>query len=406
MKTSSLYFRCILIKVLKLLKKTAILFLLLQGCYTIASAIYAYFNFQTIPSTIDIVVMVSCWLGVVVLRACKDILDAYLIELSGEIEHNKKVKQHKTEIDHKNAFRLAEAQAEAEAKEVEANILPVRKFHIQKITNADAAVLDTMIGLENIKKQLKKMRATFEYEKRCGGGQSLFMNHLAFYGSPGTGKTTVAKAVAAILYEAGIIPKAKYVAVNGNDLLGAYMGQTAPTINALFKQGAGGVIFIDEAYIIANAASDSNGNGYGQECVAQLLTLLEKRDSRTVVIFGGYKDRMDEFFRMNPGLRSRISTVLEFPDFGPEELLQITEIQLKSCNHKLSENVKPILLRFFCDQMAYCRQNRIAFSNGRFATKVAKELFSQHALNAEEDKTIGKIITEKDLDFEALRMVY
>ena len=406
MKTSSLYLRLIGTKVLQLIKKATILILALQGTYCLVNIVRNYVDIQEVPSWIDIFFTIMYWIGVVVLRACKDLLNTWVQELTLAIEHSKDVKRHKTELEQKRSYKMVEMQVESESKEIEANLLPIRKFHIQKISKNDIQALDNLIGLENVKKQLKKMRATIKYEKAHGGVQNVSTHHMAFYGHPGTGKTTVAKAVAAILYDAGIIPKPKYVAVNGNDLLGAYMGQTAPTINALWKQGAGGVIFIDEAYIIANAASDSSGNGYGQECVAQLLTLLEKRDSGTVVIFGGYEDRMEDFFKMNPGLRSRITTTLEFPDYSPEELLQITEIQLKLRKHKLDEGVKPLLLKFFADKIAFCERHNIEFSNGRFAENIAKELHAQHSLNYEEDKSVGEIITVKDLDFKDMYRVY
>ena len=408
MKNTILYLKLISLKVLQLLKKVAIVLLAIQGIYTAVYAVRDYATMQAIPGIIDVVLLIAYLVGIVILRSCKKILSNCVVVTNREIEHTQQLKIHKEQLIQKKEQALAEQQIKLETIEAEANLFPIRKFEVKKVSKDDLLALDQMIGLDSVKKQLKKMRATINYEKSFSKAKSVSTCHLAFFGKPGTGKTTAAKAVAAFMYDAGIIKEPKYTAVNGNDLLGAYMGQTAPTINALFRQGEGGVIFIDEAYIIANAASDSSGNGYGQECVAQLLTLLEKHEGRTVVILGGYKERMEDFFDMNPGLRSRISVMLDFPDFTPEELLRITEIQLNVAplKHTLDDNVKPLLLKLFREKIAYCQRFNLPFGNGRYAKNIARELHSQHALNHEEDRSIGTNISIKDLDFQALVNIF
>lgn len=152
----------------------------------------------------------------------------------------------------------------------------IKEFNITKVNTKDIDELDSMIGLDSVKLQLEKFRATINYEAKHGN-QSHSTYHMKFIGNPGTGKTTVAKIMAAILYDAGIITRPQYISVNGNDLMGQYTGQTAPTIDALFDQGKNGLIFIDEAYSLATAARHINGSGYGLEAVNQLLTHLESK---------------------------------------------------------------------------------------------------------------------------------
>lgn len=402
MKTLGLYLKLIGIRVLQGLQKVGVIALGIVGVLSVWNIATGYFKEKAVPSFGEIITLLLCVVGIIVLLTLKKIIEAKLTDINDGIEHQRSLNKHKTELRQRNEHRLAEKKIEQEVFEAEAEIMPTRKFNVDKIRKDDIAELDSLVGLESVKMQLKKMRATMEYEKAHGGIKSKSVSHMKFTGNPGTGKTTVAKVVASILYDAGIIQKPKYVAVNGNDLMGAYMGQTAPTINALFKQAAGGLIFIDEAYAIAAAASAADGTGYGQEAVSQLLTHLENQDNKTVVIFGGYAGPMNRFFDMNPGLRSRVPLTLEFPDYNPEELLQILEINLKKHGHKLDDNVKPVMLQLFQEKIMHCRRHNLAFSNGRYARNVADELHAQHALNYANDKSIGSTIIADDVVFSAL----
>ena len=148
---------------------------------------------------------------------------------------------------------------------------------------------------------------------------------MSFTGNPGTGKTTVAMRMAQILHRLGYVRKGHLVAVTRDDLVGQYIGHTAPKTKEVLKKAMGGVLFIDEAYYLYRP---ENERDYGQEAIEILLQVMENQRDDLVVILAGYKDRMDTFFKCNPGLSSRIAHHLDFPDYAQDELLQIGERML------------------------------------------------------------------------------
>ena len=342
-----------------------------------------YIKSKQMPDFKQTAVLLICIIGIIVLMLLNNIIETKLSEL----QYSKILRKQKK----------LEQTLEQEAISSVSDSELIRKFRVQKIRKEDMQKLDTLIGLYPVKKQLNKIKATVEYEKCHGGIKNYSVSHMKFVGNPGTGKTTVAKAVAAILYDAGVIQKPKYITVSGNDLMGTYLGTTAPTIDALFQQVEGGLLYIDEAYALVSAAGSMSGNGYAQEAVSQLLMHLENESSRTIVIFGGYKREMERFFNMNPGLNSRVPLLVEFPDYSPEELLEILEINLKRYKHTLSEDLKPILLDMFREKILDCEYRCEPFSNGRYARNVADELHQQHAMNYAEDNTIGTAIIKNDI---------
>ncbi len=151
--------------------------------------------------------------------------------------------------------------------------------------------------------------------------------HMSFTGNPGTGKTTVALRMAGILHRLGYVRKGHLVSVTRDDLVGQYIGHTAPKTKEVLKRAMGGVLFIDEAYYLYRP---DNERDYGQEAIEILLQVMENNRDDLVVILAGYADRMDRFFSSNPGFRSRIAHHIDFPDYGDEELLTIAQAMLAS----------------------------------------------------------------------------
>src|SRR5205807_1430114 len=161
--------------------------------------------------------------------------------------------------------------------------------------------------------------------------------HMSFTGNPGTGKTTVALRMAQILNRLGYVRKGHLVAVTRDDLVGQYIGHTAPKTREVLKRAMGGVLFIDEAYYLYRP---ENERDYGQEAIEILLQVMENQRDDLVVILAGYKERMDTFFRSNPGMSSRIAHHLDFPDYAPAELLRIADKLLEQHNYRFAPGAR------------------------------------------------------------------
>ncbi len=159
--------------------------------------------------------------------------------------------------------------------------------------------------------------------------------HMSFTGNPGTGKTTVALRMAQILHKLGYIRRGHLISVTRDDLVGQYIGHTAPKTREVLKKAMGGVLFIDEAYYLYRP---ENERDYGQEAIEILLSVMENQRDDLVVIFAGYADRMDRFFRSNPGFRSRIAHHIDFPDYTDEELMAIAEKMLAAQSYRFDES--------------------------------------------------------------------
>jgi probable Rubsico expression protein CbbX len=181
--------------------------------------------------------------------------------------------------------------------------------------------------------------------------------HMSFTGNPGTGKTTVALRMAEILHKLGYIRKGHLVSVTRDDLVGQYIGHTAPKTKEILKKAMGGVLFIDEAYYLYRA---ENERDYGQEAIEILLQVMENQREDLVVILAGYADRMDKFFASNPGFRSRIAHHIDFPDYSDGELLQIAEMMLGKQNYQLSPAGREALVSYIA-----ARKTQQLFANAR-----------------------------------------
>jgi probable Rubsico expression protein CbbX len=167
--------------------------------------------------------------------------------------------------------------------------------------------------------------------------------HMSFTGNPGTGKTTVAMRMAQILHRLGYVRKGHLVAVTRDDLVGQYIGHTAPKTKEVLKRAMGGVLFIDEAYYLYRP---ENERDYGQEAIEILLQVMENQRDDLVVILAGYADRMDTFFRSNPGMSSRVAHHLDFPDYRPDELMAIAGRMLAAQNYHLGAGAAEALQRY------------------------------------------------------------
>jgi probable Rubsico expression protein CbbX len=203
-----------------------------------------------------------------------------------------------------------------------------------------------LIGLAPVKARVRDMAALWVVDKlraQHGLQAQAPSLHMTFTGNPGTGKTTVAMRMAEILHRLGHIRKGHLVAVTRDDLVGQYIGHTAPKTRDVLKRAMGGVLFIDEAYYLYRP---ENERDYGQEAIEILLQVMENQRDDLVVILAGYHDRMNTFFQSNPGLSSRIAHHLDFPDYAQDELLAIGELMLRQQNYRLADDAKDTLARY------------------------------------------------------------
>ena len=200
------------------------------------------------------------------------------------------------------------------------------KTEIAKILN----ILDEeLVGLAPVKGRIREIAALLLIDKLrknlgiTAGSPGL---HMSFTGSPGTGKTTVGLKMADILYQLGYVQKGHLLTVTRDDLVGQYIGHTAPKTKEVLKKAMGGVLFIDEAYYLYKP---DNERDYGSEAIEILLQVMENQREDLVVILAGYKEPMDKFYESNPGLSSRIANHIDFPDYSVDELLQISKLMLE-----------------------------------------------------------------------------
>jgi probable Rubsico expression protein CbbX len=226
------------------------------------------------------------------------------------------------------------------------------------------AVLDELerdlVGLAPVKARIRDIAALLVIDKlRSGLGLASQAPslHMCFTGNPGTGKTTVALRMADILHRLGYVRKGHVVSVTRDDLVGQYIGHTAPKTKEVLKKAMGGVLFIDEAYYLYKP---ENERDYGQEAIEILLQVMENQRDDLVVILAGYKDRMGSFFQSNPGMSSRIAHHIDFPDYAPHELTQIADRMLTAQNYRLTPEAQQAFERYLA-----LRVQQPHFANGR-----------------------------------------
>jgi probable Rubsico expression protein CbbX len=265
-----------------------------------------------------------------------------------------------------------------------------------------------LVALEPVKTRIREIAALLVIDKlRFDAGLAADRPslHMCFTGNPGTGKTTVALRMAKILQGLGYLEKGHLVSVTRDDLVGQYVGHTAPKTKDVLKRAYGGVLFIDEAYYLHRP---ENERDYGQEAIEILLQVMEADRDKLVVILAGYKDRMDEFFGSNPGMSSRIAHHLQFPDYTAEQLLQIARLILDQQAYELSDEAEDVLREYIARRMqqprfANARSVRNAIDRARL--RQASRLFDgggtlsrrQLALIEPEDILRSRVFTEQEV---------
>jgi len=227
---------------------------------------------------------------------------------------------------------MTSAASDAEAPPLDLDAL-YRESHVGETLDA----LDReLVGLVPVKTRVREIAALLLVERlrrSLGLDARAPSLHMSFTGNPGTGKTTVASRMAALLHNLGYVRKGHLVAVTRDDLVGQYIGHTAPKTRDVLKRAMGGVLFIDEAYYLYRP---ENERDYGQEAIEILLQVMENERDDLVVILAGYKDRMQRFFQSNPGLSSRIAHHIDFPDYDEDELFTIANLMLDGMQYHLS----------------------------------------------------------------------
>jgi len=249
-----------------------------------------------------------------------------------------------------------------------------------------------LVGLAPVKARIKEIAALLLVQRlRKNLGLGMNSNsvglHMSFTGSPGTGKTAVATRMADILFKLGYIRKGHLITVTRDDLVGQYIGHTAPKTKEVLKQAMGGVLFIDEAYYLYKP---DNERDYGAEAIEILLQVMENQREDLVVIFAGYKDRMDSFYESNPGLSSRVANHIDFPDYTPEELIQIASLILQEQQYRMNEDAEAALLAYLKKRM-----DLPLFANARTVSNAIDTARMRHANRM--FNSGDKVLTKSDL---------
>ena len=237
-----------------------------------------------------------------------------------------------------------------------------------------------LIGLRPVKARIREIAALLVVNRarqQVGLETAPPSLHMSFTGRPGTGKTTVAERMSKILHGLGYVRKGHVVTATRDDLVGQYIGHTAPKTREMLKKAMGGVLFIDEAYYLYRP---ENERDYGAEAIEILLQVMENKRDDLVVIFAGYKERMDVFYQSNPGLSSRVANHIDFPDYSAEELLAIAKLILASENYRFSEEATAAFADYITRRMqlpffANARSIRNAIDRARM--RQANRLFKR-----------------------------
>ena len=247
-----------------------------------------------------------------------------------------------------------------------------------------------LVGLEPVKARIREIGDLLlvdRLRRKFGIESTRPSLHMSFTGSPGTGKTTVALRMAELLHRLGYLRKGHLVAVTRDDLVGQYIGHTAPKTKEVMKRAMGGVLFIDEAYYLYR---QENERDYGQETIEILLQMMEAERENVVVILAGYKDRMDTFFQSNPGMGSRIAHHIHFPDYSLDELVAIGDLMMAEQRYELSPDAR-VAFRDYLER----RMRQPRFANARSVRNALERARLRQASRIVSDP--GRKLTKADL---------
>jgi probable Rubsico expression protein CbbX len=291
----------------------------------------------------------------------------------------------------------------------EAGGQPVRALSVGDVLAQSQveAVMDELdrdlVGLAPVKARIRDVAALLVIAKlreQLGMAVNKPSLHMCFSGNPGTGKTTVALRMAQILHRLGCVRKSQVVSVTRDDLVGQYIGHTAPKTREVLKKAMGGVLFIDEAYYLYRP---ENERDYGQEAIEILLQVMENQRDDLVVILAGYKNRMDTFFLSNPGMSSRIAHHLDFPDYGGAELLQIADRMLAGSHYQFGPGGREAF-----DEYLQRRLQQPHFANARSVRNALDRMRLRQAsrLFADRDRPLSRddLSTLAESDIRASRV--
>jgi len=246
-----------------------------------------------------------------------------------------------------------------------------------------------LVALEPVKRRIREVAALLVIDRlrqEMGLSAERPTLHMSFTGSPGTGKTTVAFRMASILHRLGYLERGHLVAVTRDDLVGQYVGHTAPKTKDVVKRALGGILFIDEAYYLHRP---QNERDYGQEAIEVLLQVMESERQNLVVVMAGYAEPMEDFFQANPGMGSRVAHHIHFPDYAAGELMQIGRLMVDQQGYELSESAD----QAFQDYIGQ-RLERPRFANGRSIRNAIERARMRQAMRLFDS---GEKVTREDL---------